>query len=384
MAANGYQTSGIVSNPWLSPTHRLNQGFESYTMVAREDARLVTTEALSWLDRRSAEPFFLYVHFMDVHGPYNQIPSPYNEMFSPDTYPERKLTRAEQAGVPSYWKLSPLPDLRDYVIRYDREIRFVDAEIGRLLARLEALGVREDTLVVVTADHGLEFLEHGGWDMGYTLYDENLRVPLIMVLPAKLPRNRRIESQVRTVDIMPTILGILGIALQHEVQGQDLNPMIARSGELDLDALSEAVYRAGPGTPRYEFNLIKSLRTERFKIIDKGESAVCTWWRRPWWCLRRLREGASQAGLTTGAFIAATWSQPAAGSELYDLEADAGELNDLLEVPAEKPQHHAEEAAQLRQRLEANLTASQRYHSGGGKPLDAETLENLKSLGYID
>jgi arylsulfatase A-like enzyme len=274
--------------------------------------------------------------------------------------------------------------LRDYVIRYDREIRFVDAEIGRLLARLEALGVREDTLVVVTADHGLEFLEHGGWDMGYTLYDENLRVPLIMVLPAKLPRNRRIESQVRTVDIMPTILGILEIPLQHEVQGHDLNPVIARSGELDLDALSEAVFRAGPGTPRYEFNLIKSLRTERFKIIDKGESGVCTWWRSPWRCIRRLREGASQAGLTMGAFIAATWSQPTVGGELYDLEADAGELNDLLELSAEKSQNHADAAARLRQRLEASITASQRDHRGGGKPLDAETLENLKSLGYID
>ena len=131
--------------------------------------------------------------------------------------------------------------------------------------------------------------------MGRTLYDENLRVPLIMVLPAKLPPGTRIESQVRTIDIMPTILSILGIPLQHEVQGRDLTPLVTGARDFALDALAESVYEV-------EFNSTRSLRSEGFKIITDVGAESCAWTRTPLWCAR---------------WSVSNWWRPTPSAELY-------------------------------------------------------------------
>jgi len=143
--------------------------------------------------------------------------------------PEETTSIVERQGRP-ITNLSEA-DL-DYVVGlYDGEIRYVDAQAGRLLARLEQLTLDRELLVVLTSDHGEEFLDHGSASHGYTLYDEQLRVPLVMRWPGRLPA-RRIEQQVRSIDVLPTLLELTGIdSGELTLQGESLVPLIMGSDE---------------------------------------------------------------------------------------------------------------------------------------------------------
>ena len=353
LLGNDYETAGIISNPWLDKNWKLNQGFKTYEMVDWNDARKVTSKALSWLDKRPTNPFFLswvyskpsipfflYLHYMDVHPPYDTIPSPYNKAFleKKDIISDRKLTEEEINKIPEYWGVRDLQktDLNYYMTLYDQEILFADAEIKKLMDKLDGLGLLKNAIIVITADHGVEFLEHGGWDMGKNLHDENLHVPLIIKLPSKLPRNYIIDNQIRSIDIMPTLLGILDIPVPNNINGENLTPLIYQKGQLNLDAFSEAM----DSDP---FNYIKSLRTERFKMIYDTNTKDA-------------------------------W--------LYDLETDPKESvnltqNDIFNNQFERVFNL------LNANIETNNRLKKHYKERRSVELNEEMKEDLKSLGYI-
>jgi arylsulfatase A-like enzyme len=124
------------------------------------------------------------------------------------------------------------PEIRALRDAYDREIRYVDDELRGLFAALAERGLDESTLVVVTADHGEEFLEHGLLQHGAALYEESLRVPLLLWGPGRIPAGVRIPDAVSLIDVMPTLLGLVGLRGDDPLDGVDLGPLLRGDGVL--------------------------------------------------------------------------------------------------------------------------------------------------------
>lgn len=231
LAAGGYRTHGIVSVIFLAPRFgatrdfaTLDQRFTTDNRGAR-DADEVTDAALRWIDRHRDEPFFLLVHYFDPHAVYAP-PQPFRRRFADPRDREDEsfaFATSEHMTAVREGSLALTPALMQRAHRlYQGEVAFADAEIGRLAAGIEARGLAERTALVVTADHGEEFLDHGGYEHGHTLYDELLHVPLIVSWPGTVPERTRVEAAVGLVDLAPTVCGIAGQPPPRRASGQDL------------------------------------------------------------------------------------------------------------------------------------------------------------------
>jgi arylsulfatase A-like enzyme len=189
-------------------------------------ADLTTEAALRWLDRQGDRPFFLWVHYYDPHYPYAP-PAPFDRMH--DAPHEGGLdgslatVSAIQAGALQLAHESP--DTQRLVALYRGEIAFADQQIGRLLGWLDARGLAGDTLVVLTADHGESFGEHGAWFHPASVHDTEVAVPLVLSFPGRLPAGQ-LAAPISLLDIMPTVLDLLGIATPPSVEGESLVPLI--------------------------------------------------------------------------------------------------------------------------------------------------------------
>jgi arylsulfatase A-like enzyme len=247
----GYATAGFFSGPYLHPVFGLAQGFDTYVdctsyaelsmrtaastgtvednAIENESHRDVTnprlTEAVRrWLQSHHEErPFFLFAHMWDVHFDYIP-PAPYDTMFDPDY-------AGDVTGDDFYFnekihaKMSPR-DLEHVVALYDGEIAWTDMHLGRILDEIDALGLRESTIVVIVSDHGTEFFEHGGKIHRRTLFDEVIRVPMIVRAPGRVKPGTRVAEQVRLIDVVPTVLDLLGVARPRDVMGQSVVPLV--------------------------------------------------------------------------------------------------------------------------------------------------------------
>ena len=240
----GFATAAVTGG-YVSQALGFDQGFDSFRETPGEPtmARAVNL-AVQWLDQRDpARPFFLFLHTFEVHqyrpharfrelwvrpydGPLRELESVPAFVQDPANLPRVRALGGED------WRY-----LRDL---YDACLASVDYEIGRLLDGLEARGLRETTLVVVTSDHGEEFGEHGGSGHGYTLFDENLRVPLLMSHPS-LPA-RRVAQQVRLLDLAPTLAELAGPPAPALWQGTSLVPLFG-GASLSLPAFVEHAHR---------------------------------------------------------------------------------------------------------------------------------------------
>ncbi|MFT4974427.1 MAG: arylsulfatase A-like enzyme, partial [Myxococcota bacterium] len=219
LSADGWRTIGLVANAYLSPKTGISRGFDEYHLSQLAGADRQVDDALALLEEHAARDVALMVHFMDPHLPYAE-PAAFRGLWE----------GAPPPGLPASFtrdRLSRIaPDRpgfsvgRDYVIaRYDQNVRSVDAAVGRLL---EAIG--EDATAVVFSDHGEEFWDHGGVEHGHSLYDELLRVPLILRAPG-LPAGAVIEAPVSLLDVTPTLLSLLGLVVEDGA-GVDLLPVI--------------------------------------------------------------------------------------------------------------------------------------------------------------
>ncbi len=239
----GYRT-GAADNlgRWFS------RGFDLYEKYAWEKdptqpwrkAEAVNAVALPLLDRlaKGRKPFFMFVHYWDPHSPY-LAPPPFTRMF----YSRRRDERAKShKSMGPIWKtyealkhyfaqwlggMGGVTDA-DYVdALYDAEIAYGDASLAEFLARLDELGVADQTLVVLTSDHGETLHEHAGcWYDHHGLYETNLRIPLLLRCPGRLPAGLRLNGLVRTRDIAPTVLDLLGFQEGEEMDGTSLLPLI--------------------------------------------------------------------------------------------------------------------------------------------------------------
>lgn len=225
----------------------------------------INKKAAIWLKQHQDQPFFLYIHYPGLHSPY-LAPPPYDTIFwQKDVSDEMKgVVASFSSDDQGEYAGGPLKrDMLDFIIsQYDGLIRYTDVYIGGFLDDLEKLGLSKNTLVILIADHGEGFFEHGKFFHGNSLYDETLHVPLIMRLPETLPQGKIIPDMARLIDIMPTVLDVLDIRNANIMQGVSLLPLV--KGETaslaKVDSFSEAhlLPLKGVRTDRWAFSAISA------------------------------------------------------------------------------------------------------------------------------
>lgn len=338
LARQGFATGGFVSGVAMQKFTGLDRGFEVYRDEMegwRRDGRTAAAEAVAWL--RALPPqqrFFLFLHLYDAHGPY-EVP------------PERRvLFRSAEPGpllenVPGYQRLEvegeALRHLSSFVDLYDTQIRHADTLVGELLAHVD----RATTAVVVIADHGETLGErYHVLDHGAQVFDEQIRIPLLLRVPGGAPR--RVEALVETVDLLPTLLDLLGITRPAEVslQGYSLVPLLAGSRRPLRSVVFSGARAESSWYEAYDLDKkrrIHTVRSSRWKLIV-------------------------YPGVERDYF------------ELYDLERDPGETRN---VAAERPEVRAALAAALARWQETR---------GPFRPeedLPDDLRRKLKQLGYV-
>jgi len=312
LKGQGFLTAAFVSSIVLSRQSGLGRGFDTYSdrfEAGADDARFLNTlqrkgdgptaEAIAWLEAHPSGRTFVWLHLYDPHDPYEP----------PEPYATRYADRP-----------------------YDGEVAFADDLVGRLDAALARLGRRSDTLLVVTSDHGEGLEEHGEAVHGFFVYESTLAVPLLLRGPG-IPAGTRLNTTVRSVDLLPTVLDLLGAPLPPNLSGRSL----------------AAALRGGPA-PADEATYAESLTP----LLHFG-----------WSDLRALREGRFK-------YIAAP--RP----ELFDLKDDPGEHHNL--VAASPAQAEALRGA-LARRLEAERKTAADPAAAAAIP--PELLEQLGALGYV-
>jgi arylsulfatase A-like enzyme len=239
----GWATGAAIANSVIyGAESTFDRGFDVFAGLHGEDDRrsklvgadVVVDSALAFLRSRRGLPTFLYVHTMDPHVPY-EPPPPFDRMFEP--FP----TPAHPARDPRTDYREPL-DRERMIGQYDGDIAFGDREFGRFLRELKAAGLYEDALLVFLADHGEEFLDHGRWLHGRSLFDELIRVPLVVKFPGNRGAGTRVAGQVQGLDVAPTVLEAVGLPLPADLGGQPLQRMLA-GGATPRPALAEISHR---------------------------------------------------------------------------------------------------------------------------------------------
>jgi arylsulfatase A-like enzyme len=226
----GWATGAAIANSVIyGAESRFDPGFDCFAGLHGEndrrsklvDADVVVDAALEWMRSRRGLATLLYVHTMDPHVPYGP-PVPFDRMFEPHP------AEGHPGRDPRTDYREPL-DRERMIAQYDGEIAYGDREFGRFLHALIEAGVYDDALIIFLADHGEEFLDHGRWLHGRSVFDELIRVPLVVKLPGNRHAGRRVAAQVQGVDIVPTVLeamrvplpdGLVGIPLQRVIEGK--------------------------------------------------------------------------------------------------------------------------------------------------------------------
>jgi arylsulfatase A-like enzyme len=234
-------------------------------------ADVTTDAAMRWLYERGTEPFFLWVHYFDPHYPYSP-PEPYAAAFDHpcDGCVDGGMHTVDQA---LQGRAFTPHEVRRLFGLYDGEVAFTDAQIGRLLRTVGELGLAERTLVVVAGDHGESFNEHGLWVHGLSLYQHDVHVPLILRYPRVLPSSRVVRGPVSLVDVMPTILDLVGLPVPPAVEGRSLLPLVrgeeAESSRAAVTSVDEADSQLA--LLRRTWKLILDTRTGWTELYDLAD-----------------------------------------------------------------------------------------------------------------
>ncbi len=352
MKANGYATAGFVSAPYVAPHYGYARGMDEYVDLSadyghRREARseIVSPKlndlALPWIEKHKDESFFLFVHNFDIHYDYVP-PPPYDDMFDPTYDGAMDGTNfIERADVNR--KMEPR-DLEHVLALYDGEIRFADDHVARIVAKIDELGLRNETLVIVLSDHGDEFFEHGNKGHHRTVYEEVLRVPFIMRLPGKIPAGLVVEEPASLVDLMPTILDLVDIDGPTGMEGRSLAPAVG-GARLDRPAIYAEFF------DKRGFNLQVARRTRSSKLIQH---------------FNRI-------------------THPKRGAiEHYDLASDPLEERDVSGRDLEGERRElGEMTAWLNDRWSIHAELERLAEGGERLEISDDTLERLKSLGYV-
>jgi arylsulfatase A-like enzyme len=346
------------------------------------------SQALSWIEKNRRRKFFVFVHLMDPHAPYSP-PSEYrHKFFSREYEGEVRDGKSLRKRIPSLkpWEKEQLVDL------YDGEVAYADSKVGRLISALRGWGLDEDTVIVVTADHGEVLTEHGGiFNHGY-LWDCCVRVPLIFSYPPAIPGGVAKSCVVQSIDIAPTALSLMGEAPLESAQGRDLTEMI-RSGKGSCGGGGSGAgvcEGAGEGGRGHEGAAMGTGETAGAAAPAGGGRAVVSG-----------EAGGSPGRATGGRCVAYTLGGITKGEgyaitgrrwklawiddehvQLYDLLNDPGETRNLI---AERPEVAADLKRQLLVWMKESAAAAMvpRSETVDLNRLEGEVQDRLRTLGYI-
>jgi len=254
LKSEGYTTAAFIRNPLLElNSHGIERGFDTFfapetvmeEYLSEEEMHRVAEKQLyakdlkaetllakadEWLRQNSDnQPFFLWIHLFDPHDPYSPPPpydSQFDESYNGDVDGDIRRTAKTDNPIWENVEKNPPPEDRQHIVAlYDGEIRYVSAQIGAFLEKFRQTGLEDNTLIVVSADHGESLGEHNMWGHGISLYESELHIPLFMVLPGKIPPGTVISQPIETLNIVPTILSLVGEKADEELIGKDLTPL---------------------------------------------------------------------------------------------------------------------------------------------------------------
>ncbi len=285
----GYNTAGFYSGPYLIPAFGFGRGFDKYIKcfdymepgevdnkhsigykpdqhhASHNDVTSprIHQEVSRWLERTSKnKPFFLFVHMWDVHYDYLP-PAEYATRFTDPTYRTTLDLSSFETNPAINDKMDPR-DLDHLIGLYDGEIAYTDDHIGKILDKMKSLGLSENTIVLVTSDHGEAFFEHGTKGHQKDLFDEVLHIPLIISWPGKIEEGVRVSSQASIIDIMPTLLDLAGVPSPPEALGRSLKPLIdGTDREMDEALIFSELTMDSVQYRRH----LRSIRTPQYKVI---------------------------------------------------------------------------------------------------------------------
>ncbi|MBT8454204.1 MAG: sulfatase [Deltaproteobacteria bacterium] len=226
----GFKTASFIANGYVSNAFGFDQGWDHYTNYIREarntNASNVFGEAQSWIEKHKEGRFFVYIQTIDPHVPYDP-PAKFLKMYDAQPYSGQVQNRRthlmldEAKKNPKKYAFTKRDKERIEAL-HDGEISYHDEYFGKFLVKLRELGLEENTIVVVTSDHGEEFQEHGSWGHGHSVYQELLGVPLMFRWPGVVRAGERIAPVVSTMDIGPTVLEATGVAIPDVFEGRSL------------------------------------------------------------------------------------------------------------------------------------------------------------------
>lgn len=361
----GYATYSLYMNPYAGPSTGMNRGFD-VSRLTTETGDTDGPRLDEFLKSRPPMPFFFYIHNTEPHNPYDvqdEFIAPFGAVSidarrriwkACDVY--RRLTRADfDRKLPlgttdnSREQIAALRALDDFKpqidVLYDACVRAADTHVGSMIDTLKSRGLWENTLFIVTADHGEALGEHGGWQHDQSVYEELIHVPLIVRFPGDRHAGTRVQRGVGLIDVLPTVIDALGQPRPEGVRGRSLLPLIR--GEAWRAADEPVVYSMRINRKKY-FQPWKAARGEYNVVVRQGH----------WKLIYNVDTG---------------------GVELYDLAADPGEALDLSGRDTAR-------VAKLRHTAEgfirecASLAAEQ---GGGESSIDDASLRALENLGYV-
>lgn len=246
MREKGFATHAITAGGFVSATFGFAKGFDEYHMEKwgfedSTEAEKTGREAAQWIEKNTDRPFFLLLHTYQIHLPYKS-PEPYRSMF---LGPSPRWTffdlGRDGGGREGIYKTFSEADRENIIGLYDAGIRYTDETLIKpVVEALRRLGLYDRTLIIVTADHGEEFFEHGGWNHTHGVYNEAIRVPLVLKMPDSKYKGRRIAPFVRLIDLMPTVLDLFGIPTEElKLDGSSLLPLLKGKEKADRPFLAE-------------------------------------------------------------------------------------------------------------------------------------------------
>jgi len=318
-----YTNVSFNGGAWVNPTFGLGQGFDLYRWGGHY-FRSSIPKSIGWIKANPGKKFFLFLHAFDVHAPYNA--SPEFNVF----YQYRGPSRTDKITLDSIESLES-PEYKYIVSQYDAGIHRADHELGQLFELLDETGLSRKTILIITSDHGEMLKERGRWGHIYPLYGELIRVPLIIKIPGF--KRASVKGQVPAmISILPTVLDLLEIPFDKNIMKNSLMPLIqGRDARFDM-IISE--------TSRLKKHLLcRAIRMEKWKLIYYEEAKK--------------------------RFLV----------DLFELENDPDELHD---VSKQNPKVTEELLGKL-----LSFRDSRRYKAIK-KKVDQRTLEQFKSLGYIE
>ncbi len=325
----GYETAAITDRVYLSNGYGY-QGFDFYhdkgCLKCRGAIKKTYKRAVKWLRKGHSRPFFLFLHTYQVHAPYDPLPD--YDIYSDKSYRGITYGYVKYAHYNKIHDQMTLEDFLYLIDKYDGEIYYTDFFLGKLFQKLKDLGLYDDSIIVLTSDHGENFLDHKAYNVGHgELYDEIVKVPLIIKAPS-FPKNQVIEAQVESIDIMPTVLELLDISIPVRVDGESLVELV-RIGSYD------SVFAFSQRDHEY-----KMIRSKDWKLLHRSQSHL----------------------------------------ELYDLINDPREQFNLFD---EKSERGKSLLAELQAWMDAQAVKSN-VMSADKIKIDDELTEQLKALGYVN